>query len=330
MTGFLSFKGIVKKFGSAVVLNVEQLEFERATYNVILGPSGAGKTTLLRVTAGLEKVDAGKIVLDGEDITNDPPWKRNVGLVFQNYALYPHLNVFDNIAVPLTVKGLKKEEVEKRVKEVAQILGIGELLFKHPRQLSGGQQQRVALARAIVKEPKLLLLDEPLSNLDAKLRIELRSYLKSLQRKLGITVLHVTHDQSEAMALADEMVVMNGGLVEQKGTPHEIYRRPRTLFVAGFVGTINLVPSSVFGGNSDEWVAFRPEDAELVSECVGCVKGTISSLEYQGSSTIVHVRSGELSVKVVASPELELMEGQEVKVRPRRFLRYSPSGKLLE
>jgi ABC-type sugar transport systems, ATPase components len=318
MSSVLTFSNVVKRFGKTTVLQVERLDFQKSTYNVILGPSGAGKTTLLRVTAGLERVDEGKILLDGEDVTARPPWSRHIGLVFQNYALYPHLNVFDNVAVPLTVKGLPRAEIERKVEEVARILGIGELLSKHPRQLSGGQQQRVALARAIVKEPKILLLDEPLSNLDAKLRVELRSYLKSLQRKLGITVLHVTHDQSEAMAIADEMVVMNNGRVEQKGSPQEVYRSPRTLFVAGFVGSINTLPSK-----DSQLLVFRPEDAEVVDTCDDCIKGTITAMEYQGVNTILHIKVGDATIKVLDQSGMERKEGQETWIRLKRVMRFS-------
>lgn len=298
MNEILILENVVKKYGSIIALNVERLGIEQGTYNVILGPSGAGKSTLLRTVAGLDYPNSGKIILDGKDITNKPAWERDIGLVFQNYALYPHLTVYDNIALPLTVKGFKKEEISKRVMQIVKVMGIEEHINKYPRQLSGGQQQRVALARAIIKQPKLLLLDEPLSNLDAKVRVELRSYLKTLQRQLNITALHVTHDQSEAMAIADNLIVLNGGAVDQVGSPKDIYENPKTMFVSTFIGMLNVLPASTFRINDGyDAIGFRPENADIFEDD-GDISGTVKYIEYQGEETIVYITVGDNLVRI--------------------------------
>lgn len=239
---------VTKRFGRVVAVNNVSLEVPDGRFYVLLGPSGSGKTTLLYLVAGIYKPTSGRILFGGRDVTRMPPSERNVGLVFQNYALYPHMTVYDNIAFPLRLrKDASKGSVDSRVREVAKLLRIEELLDRYPSQLSGGQQQRVALARALVKEPSVLLLDEPLSNLDALLRVHIRSELKRLQRELGITAIYVTHDQSEAMALADRIVVLNTGVVQQVGSPDEIYENPRNVFVASFIGNppANVVPGEV-------------------------------------------------------------------------------------
>jgi multiple sugar transport system ATP-binding protein len=225
----LKLLGIKKKYG-AFTLEISELTFLDKSYTIVLGPSGSGKTTTLRIISGLETPEEGKIILDDKDITYDPPWKRDIGVVFQNYALYPHLTAYENIAVPLKVKKLDNKEIDRRIRKIADVLGITNELYKYPSQLSGGQQQRVAIARALVKEPKVLLLDEPLSNLDARLRLDVRSFLKELQKKLEMTVIHVTHDQEEAMAIADNIVLLNNGRIIQVGTPNEIYRKPKNMF----------------------------------------------------------------------------------------------------
>ena len=227
---------VTKRFGRVVALDSVSLVFEDGKFTPLLGPSGSGKTTLLYTVAGIYKPTSGRIYFDGEDVTDLPPNKRNVGLVFQNYALYPHMTVYDNIAFPLRLRKMPERKIDERVREIAKLLHIDELLDRYPSQLSGGQQQRVALARALVKEPTVLLLDEPLSNLDALLRIMIRAELKRLQKDLGITTIYVTHDQAEALSMADTVVVIDKGRIQQVDTPQNVYNRPRNLFVASFIG----------------------------------------------------------------------------------------------
>ena len=305
----LVLRGVVKSF-RGFTLHVEELSVPDKTYAVILGPSGSGKTTLLRIIAGLERPDRGSILLDGRDITHLPVWERDVGIVFQNYALYPHLTVFENIAMPLRNKKLPRDEIKKRVEQIAEVLGIKDQLHKYPHQLSGGQQQRVAIARALVKEPKVLLLDEPLSNLDARLRLEVRGFLKELQRKVGAIVVHVTHDQEEAMALGDLMVVMNNGKVEQVGTPHELYRKPRNLFVFNFLGLGNLVPAKALGLGGQHLLGFRPEDVVLGS---GDYVARVVRQEYLGPYTLVELEYNGFRIKARAPPTAEFREGEAVR-----------------
>jgi iron(III) transport system ATP-binding protein len=221
------------------------VRLEPGTLVTLLGPSGCGKTTTLRLIAGFERPTAGHILLDGQSINDIPPNKRDMAMVFQSYAIFPHLNVFENIAYGLRVRRVPDAELRKRVGDVADLCGLGQLLARQPNQLSGGQQQRVALARALVLEPRVLLFDEPLSNLDAKLRVQMREQIRSLQQQFGITAVYVTHDQAEAMVLSDLIVVMNQGKIEQAGSPFEVYRRPATEFVADFIGRANFVKGRV-------------------------------------------------------------------------------------
>ncbi|RLE58654.1 MAG: sugar ABC transporter ATP-binding protein, partial [Thermoprotei archaeon] len=230
----VSVKDLLKKFGNVIAVNKISFEVNDGEFVVLLGPSGCGKTTTLRLIAGLETPDGGEIWI-GDKLVNDlPPKDRDVAMVFQNYALYPHMKVYDNLAFPLRLRKLPKDKIDRKVREVAKLLRIDNLLDRYPRQLSGGQQQRVALGRALVREPHVFLMDEPLSNLDAKLRVYMRAELKRLQRELGITTIYVTHDQAEAMTMADRIVVMNEGKIQQIGTPSELYYKPANLFVAGF------------------------------------------------------------------------------------------------
>ncbi len=229
--------GICKRFGAVTALHEVNCTIEQGELFTLLGPSGSGKTTLLRILAGLETASGGRLTFDGEDVTQLPPWKRQIAMVFQNYALYPHLSVFENIAYPLKIRKEPAAERTKRVKEVSEALQIGHLLARKPTEISGGQQQRVALARALAHKPRLFLFDEPLSNLDAKMRLEARTFIKSLQRQLGITAVYVTHDQTEAMAMSDRMAILEKGHLRQVGTPREVYRRPADPFVASFVGS---------------------------------------------------------------------------------------------
>lgn len=246
----IKLENVKKSFGKFQALKGITLEFEERSFVVILGPSGCGKTTMLRILAGLDKPTEGKVLFNDEEVTNIGPKERNIAMVFQDYALYPHMTAYENIALNLKVAGVPKHEIEKRVMHVAEILSLRPYLKKRPPQLSGGQQQRVALGRAIVREPRVFLMDEPLSNLDAALRIEMRSELKALHKRVKATTIYVTHDQSEAMTLADKVVVMNHGVVEQVGTPREIYDKPTNLFVAKFVGhpPINLLEGEIVDG----------------------------------------------------------------------------------
>lgn len=232
----LELRGIRKSFGDTHVLHGIDLSVTEGEMIVIVGASGCGKSTLLRIVAGLETATEGCVIIAGTDVTRLEPKDRDIAMVFQNYALYPHMTVFDNIAYGLRVRGLPKAEIRARVQQTADLLGIAQLLERKPRQLSGGQRQRVAMGRAIVREPKLFLFDEPLSNLDAKLRVQMRAEIKRLQRRLGVTSLYVTHDQVEAMTLGDRLVVMREGRAEQVATPMEIWRQPANVFVAGFIG----------------------------------------------------------------------------------------------
>lgn len=240
---------VMKRFGNVTALNGVSLEISSSELFSILGPSGCGKTTLLRIVSGLESPDSGRIFFDGEDVTDLDPRRRGAVMVFQNYALWPHMTVFENIAYGLKVRKLPKEEIKERVMWALELVKLEGLGGRYPSQLSGGQQQRVALARALVVEPRILLLDEPLSNLDAKLRVEMRAEIRRIQRELGTTLIYVTHDQEEAMSISDRIAVMSSGKVEQIGEPREIYERPKTIFVAEFVGKCNIIRGRAISEN---------------------------------------------------------------------------------
>ncbi len=243
----LDLIGLRKSFGNTQVLRQIDLSLADGEMLVIVGASGCGKSTLLRLVAGLETPTGGQIVLDGKDIANADPSARDIAMVFQNYALYPHFSVFDNMAYGLRIRGLSKPDIKRRVDEAADLLGLGELLARKPRQLSGGQRQRVAMGRAIVREPKLFLFDEPLSNLDAKLRVQMRAEIRRLQRRLGVTSLYVTHDQVEAMTLGDRLLVLHQGRPAQFATPMEVFERPADTYVASFIGApaMNFLPAAL-------------------------------------------------------------------------------------
>jgi len=242
---FLVLKGIQKRFGASVAVENFNLSAEKGEFVSFLGPSGCGKTTTLRMIAGFEQPSAGTITVDGKDITNSPPNRRNVGMVFQSYALFPNMTVADNIGFGLKIRKRSRDQIRRRVGELLDMINLPDKGGRYPYQLSGGQQQRVALARALAIEPEVLLLDEPLSALDAKIRVALRKEIRSIQRQLGITTVYVTHDQEEAMSLSDRVVVMSEGRIEQIGPPPEIYNFPATPFVASFVGTLNLLPATI-------------------------------------------------------------------------------------
>ena len=245
----LELRGLAKQFGAHTVLHGLDLALADSEMLVIVGASGCGKSTLLRLVSGLELPSAGAVILDGVDITNRDPAARDIAMVFQNYALYPHMSVFENMAYGLKLRRLPKADIARHVREAAKILGLEPLLARKPRELSGGQRQRVAMGRAIVREPKLFLFDEPLSNLDAKLRVTMRAEIRQLQKRLGVTSLYVTHDQVEAMTLADRLIVMHEGRAAQIATPMEVFARPANLYVAGFIGapSMNLLPGAALG-----------------------------------------------------------------------------------
>jgi len=290
--------------------------FDEGTLNVLLGPSGCGKSTTLRLIAGLEPADGGRILIAGRDVTNLPPSQRNIAMVFQSYALFPHLPVSENIVFGLKVRRVAPPDVARRLKRVADLLGLGELLDRKPSQLSGGQQQRVALGRAIINEAPVCLMDEPLSNLDAQLRQEMRAEIRNLQRQLGITMVYVTHDQVEAMSMADRVVLLNRGRIEQNATPVELYDRPANTFVARFIGTppMNLLPlecgseGAVIAGTDGPTVApadcagltlgVRPEHITLGFE--RGVPATVAAIEYLGADSLVTCRLGAATLAVRA------------------------------
>lgn len=282
----LQLKNINKYFGKNHVIKNVNLNFEKGHFITFLGPSGCGKTTLLRMIAGFYEPDEGEILLNGKNIERVPPYDRNTAMVFQEYALFPHMNVFDNVSYGLRVKKKPKDEIEKRVKQALSLMQLEGMEKRFPNQMSGGQQQRVAVARALVMNPEVLLLDEPLSNLDAKLRESVRVELRQIQQKMGLSTIYVTHDQSEALSMSDAIVVLKDGIVHQVGTPQEIYFEPKTAFVADFIGTTNLISLKAESGNrvtyggvsfassnpvkeGSEYVAsVRPESAGLSKEPV--------------------------------------------------------------
>lgn len=255
---------VTKRFGEIVAADNITLEIKHGEFFTFLGPSGCGKTTTLRIIAGLEVPDFGKVFFNGKDVTNEPPYKRNTGMVFQNYALWPHMTVYDNIAYGLKIRKLPKEEIRRKVYEILELVKLKGLEKRYPTQLSGGQQQRVALARALIIEPAVLLLDEPLSNLDAKLRIEMREEIKRIQKKLGITTIYVTHDQEEAMVISDRLAVMNQGKIMQVGVPKELYKHPKNLFVASFLGRCTIISGKVLEVSPQGYVTLIFNNTKLV------------------------------------------------------------------
>ena len=322
----LDLRGLAKTFvlpggRSVVAVRDFTLRIEPGEFVTFLGPSGCGKTTVLRMLAGLERADAGDILVDGRSIQSLPPHRRRIGMVFQNYALFPHMSVFENVAYSLRVRHSPEARVRAEVPTALNAVGLAYLSARLPGQLSGGQQQRVALARALVMQPDLLLFDEPLSNLDAKLRVQVRGELRRLQKRLGTTSIYVTHDQDEAMSLSDRIVVMHGGCVEQVGTPEEIYARPASLFVAGFVGQVNALPGRVVARADDQvvvetldlrvavsqrcaaddvLVVVRPEAVRVtVPPGSGSQPGVVEDVEYRGDRVEYRIRVGGTAMTAI-------------------------------
>ncbi|AWR96219.1 ATP-binding cassette domain-containing protein [Acidianus sulfidivorans JP7] len=314
----IELQNLYKKYGNTIVLNGISEKIETGEFFVILGPSGAGKSTLLRILAGIEKLDKGKIIVDGKDITNLPPEKRNVAMVFQNYALYPNMSVFDNIAFPLKMRHFKKEEIEKRVNRVAELLKIKDILNKQVTKISGGQQQRVAIARAIVREPSFYLLDEPLSNLDARVRFTARGELKRIQKELNGTFIYVTHDQKEAMSLADRIAVLHSGMFEQVGKPEELYEYPKTKWVGEFIGDfpMNFLPGNIIKEDDNIEIGFRPEWTKIG----GDLKGTVESVESVGENNYLFIKMNNIPVVILSNERYDV--GDEVEFSITKYRKY--------
>ncbi len=294
----VTLNNLKKSFGKTEVIHGVDIDIRDGEFIVIVGPSGCGKSTLLRMVAGLETVTSGEVQIDGKRVNDVEPMDRDIAMVFQNYALYPHMSVFDNMAYGLKIAKVPTSEIEERVANAAKLLQLEPYLKRRPRELSGGQRQRVAMGRAIVRKPAVFLFDEPLSNLDAKLRVQMRLEIKTLQRELGVTSLYVTHDQVEAMTLADRMIVMNAGVADQIGAPLDVYASPQTTFVAGFIGSppTNFLDANRLGrGKEGFQIGIRPEHVSISD--VGVIEGNVLYAEPLGAETLVHVR-GEDSTQI--------------------------------
>lgn len=328
--GNITLRNVKKSFGNVVIIPELNLDIENGEFVVFVGPSGCGKSTLLRLIAGLEDTTSGAISIDGRDVTGEAPAKRKLAMVFQSYALYPHMTVAKNIAFPLKMAGEDKATIDKKVGDAARILNLTDYLERRPGQLSGGQRQRVAIGRAIVRQPSAFLFDEPLSNLDAALRGTMRLEISELHHQLKTTMIYVTHDQVEAMTMADKIVVLNAGNIEQVGSPMELYNSPKNIFVAGFIGSpkMNLVegaPAEKLGART---IGFRPEHI-AISTTEGGWKGTVGVAEHLGSDTFLHVHTEDLgTVNVRADGEINVAHGDTVWLTPdpNRIYRFDAAG----
>jgi ABC-type sugar transport system ATPase subunit len=325
----VKFERVSKRFGAHHAVRDIDLEVVDGECLVLLGPSGCGKTTLLRLLAGLESIDAGAIWIGDRRVNDVAPADRDVAMVFQNYALYPHFSVFDNIAFPLRTRGVATAEIDRRVREAADRVGLGDLLARKPAQLSGGQQQRVALARAIVRQPAVYLMDEPLSNLDAQLRLQTRAELKRLHRELGTTTVYVTHDQAEAMTLGSRIAIMRHGSIVQAGSPMELYREPANTFVATFLGSpsMNLLDDRTNGTRAT--LGIRPEDIEVATAPVdGADQAQAIVVERLGNETLVtfDYRGQHLVARVAGDRSFEAGQAAWVRLPPERVLRFDASS----
>ena len=329
---FLQLQHVEKSFGQHRAIKGIDLTIEKGEFIVFVGPSGCGKSTLLRLIAGLENVDRGAIHLDGKDITKLPSAKRDLAMVFQSYALYPHMSVFDNMSFALKLAGVDKAVIREKVERAAKILNLETYLERTPRALSGGQRQRVAIGRAIVRAPKVFLFDEPLSNLDAALRGQTRVEIHKLHRELGATTIYVTHDQVEAMTLADRVVVLRDGAIEQVGSPLELYDRPANQFVAQFIGTpsMNMIPGAAIESNTSltpiavarsGFLGVRPEGVRLLAPGAGPVQGRVELIEALGADTLIYVEALGVSLVARQNARTELIPGDKVSIEfDQRFL----------
>ena len=326
----VQLKNVNKCFGAVEVIPDISLNIPHGSFTVFVGPSGCGKSTLLRLVAGLEEITQGSIEIDGKDVTHVRPPDRGIAMVFQSYALYPHMSVAQNIGFALKMSKVPALEIKQRVESAATTLQLEELLNRKPGELSGGQRQRVAIGRAIVREPKVFLFDEPLSNLDAALRTQMRVELAQLHKRLGATMIYVTHDQVEAMTLADQIVVLNKGIIEQVGSPMELYQRPRTLFVAGFIGSprMNLITGMAAEAFQAHTLGIRPEHLDVTAS-EGDWQGNVVIAERLGSDTLVHVDAPNVGRLVARAPgDASFAGGETVKLSMRRncLHRFDASG----
>jgi multiple sugar transport system ATP-binding protein len=316
--GSITLQKVSKVFGEAKVIPSIDLDIKDGEFVVFVGPSGCGKSTLLRLIAGLEDVSGGKIVIDGRDATEKAPSERGLAMVFQSYALYPHMSVRNNIAFPLKMAGIDKAEIDRKVSDAARVLNLTDYLERKPRQLSGGQRQRVAIGRAIVRQPSAFLFDEPLSNLDAALRVNMRLEISELHQQLKTTMVYVTHDQVEAMTMADKIVVLNRGNIEQVGSPLELYSHPRNLFVAGFIGSpkMNFITGQNAAALNAHTIGVRPEHVLLSMES-GDWKGRVVVAEHLGSDTFLHVHADGIGmVTVRAEGDVGVSHGDDIYLTP--------------
>jgi ABC-type sugar transport system ATPase subunit len=327
------FEQVTKRFGAHLAANAIDLDVVAGECLVLLGPSGCGKTTLLRLVAGLERLDSGAIWIGDRRVDALEPARRDVAMVFQNYALYPHLSVFDNIAFPLRTRRVPPDEIGGRVREAAARVGLTDLLSRRPAQLSGGQQQRVALARAMVRNPTVYLMDEPLSNLDAQLRLQTRTELKRLHRELGTTMIYVTHDQGEAMTLGSRIAIMRAGAIEQTGPPLELYRRPVNTFVATFLGSppMNLIDEEANG--APVRLGIRPEDVDVAATAAdGSRAAHVVVVEPMGSETLLtlEVRGQRLVARVAADRRFEPGQAVWIRLPADRVATFDADGRRVE
>lgn len=330
----VSLRAVRKSYGKTEVIHGVDIDIADGEMIVIVGPSGCGKSTLLRMVAGLEDITAGEIGIGGRVVNDLEPRERDIAMVFQNYALYPHMSVRQNLAYGLKIAKMDKAEIARRVDKAATLLQIGEYLNRKPRQLSGGQRQRVAMGRAIVREPSVFLFDEPLSNLDAKLRVQMRMEIKNLQRELGVTALYVTHDQVEAMTMADRMIVMNAGVAEQIGAPLEVYNNPQSKFVGGFIGSppMNFLPTgAVTAPASTTEIGVRPEHLRFCAPGAGLFDGTLKFQEALGAEMLLHLQdaTGRVIVMRVETRDAPALGTETVSVTadPADILFFDANGK---
>jgi multiple sugar transport system ATP-binding protein len=319
--GHIQLKKVSKSFGKTLVIPPLDLTINDGEFVVFVGPSGCGKSTLLRLIAGLEDSSGGNIEIDGKDATDLPPAKRELAMVFQSYALYPHMSVRKNIAFPMKMAKMSQEEQDKRIEAAAKALNLTDYLHRKPGQLSGGQRQRVAIGRAIVREPKAFLFDEPLSNLDAALRVGMRMEISELHKKLKTTMVYVTHDQVEAMTMADRIVVLQAGVIEQVGSPLELYREPSNIFVAGFIGSpkMNLIEGSEAKKYNAKTIGIRPEHIKVSTDPKeGAWQGTVGASEHLGSDTFIHIHGipGCDPLTVRAGGEVSVTYGDAIYLMP--------------